>query len=377
MKIFVTYILFVLSVLILSGDCAAAQQNRPDADGMIARWKKMDANSDGQIGRDEAAGLMKTYFDRVDTNSDGTLDRAELTALARRLQNRQAANRPKQNARGNQSLQNVPKDVKVVPDIAYREGDSSAWRLDLVMPIERGDATRPGIVFIHGGGWRGGDKRAGNFFGGAVEYARKGYVCITINYRLLGEAPFPACIEDCKCAVRWFRANAEKYNLDPNRIGAYGNSAGAHLVALLGLTDKVEDLEGDGPYQDQSSAFQAVCCSATPTDFMLFSNRFGDKEALAARYGGTVETVLERVKHFSPITHVTKDAPPMLVIHGTADTTVNVKHADNLVAALEKAGAKDVTYIKVEGANHGVFGSGNTREAMAKFFDRTIGTHEK
>jgi len=373
MKIRFVIVSLVVAAMFVSAGRAFAQQNRWGAAGLIAHWKKMDANGDGKIAKAEATGLMKTYFDRNDTNSDGELDRAELTDLVKRLLQRQLANRP--NPQGNQGPKNIPDNVKVLPDIAYREGDSKAWRLDLVMPSERGDAPRPGIVFIHGGGWRSGDKRSGRFFGSAVQYAQKGYVCITINYRLLGEAQFPACIEDCKCAVRWFRANAEKYNIDPERIGGYGNSAGAHLVAMLGLTDKDDELEGDGPYQNQSSKLQAVCCSATPTDFMLFGNRLGSKEALAARYGGTVENVIQRAKHYSPITHVSKDAPPMLVVHGTRDTTVPIAHGDNLVAALEKAGT-DVTYIKVDGAGHGVFGSVETTKAMEKFFKRTIGTIE-
>ena len=110
--------------------------------------------------------------------------------------------------------------MRIVP------GDSKAWRLDLARPTAKSAEPRPAIVFIHGGGWRGGDKRRGTFLNGALDYAAKGYVCVTLNYRLLAEAPFPACIEDCKCAVRWLRANAQKYNIDPDRIGGYGNSAG-------------------------------------------------------------------------------------------------------------------------------------------------------
>ena len=93
-------------------------------------------------------------------------------------------------------LKRAPEGVKIVPDISYREGESKAWQLDLVMPEARGERPRPGLVFVHGGAWRSGDKRAGTFLNGALKYAQKGYVCTTVNYRLTGEAPFPACVED-------------------------------------------------------------------------------------------------------------------------------------------------------------------------------------
>lgn len=194
---------------------------------------------------------------------------------------------------------------------------------------------------------------------------------MTVNYRLIDEAPFPACIEDVKCAVRWLRAHAEKYNLDPNRIGGYGNSAGAHLVAMLGLVTADAGLEGDGPYRDQSSLLQAVCASATPTDFSLFPRpRASDPKFANDKYDGDKLAALS-----SPMSHVRKDAPPFLLIHGTADKTVNVKHSDTFVEALKKAGASDVTYLRIDGEGHGVFNSkaARTGPAMARFFARTIG----
>lgn len=192
---------------------------------LVQNWlAQQDTNQDGRISDREATGLMKANFARNDANKDGFLDRQELDALAARLGRAAGAKAKKGNAapQGRQQamttaqlMQRQTPDITIVPDLAYREGHDRAWKLDLVMPRERGDKPRPGIVFVHGGGWRSGDKRRGSFLDGALEYARKGYVCITINYRLIHEAPFPACIEDVKNAVRWFRAHAEKYNLDP------------------------------------------------------------------------------------------------------------------------------------------------------------------
>ena len=349
------------------------------AETRVNTWlKTQDPNKDGRIAPDEATGLMKRFFERNDANSDGFLDKSELKALAGRL-GRPRSNQPKANrnsqAQGGlsteQMLKNAPKDVVIEPDIAYRPGDSKSWRLDLVRPRGQGGPLRPAIVFVHGGGWRNGDKRARTFLEGAIRYAQKGYVCVTVNYRLTGEAPFPACIEDVKCAVRWLRAHAEKYNLDPERMGGYGNSAGAHLVAILGLVKPDAGLEGDGPYQDQSSLLQAVCASATPTDFNLFPRpRATDPKFANDKYDGAKLATLS-----SPLTHVRKDAPPFLLIHGTADRTVNVKHSDTFAEALKKAGATDLTYLRIEGEGHGVFNlkAAETGPAMAAFFARTIG----
>jgi acetyl esterase/lipase len=342
---------------------------------VVERWlSSMDKNSDGKITREESTGLMKRFFGRNDANKNGALERDELMALSTRLQKgRSTRNSQPRSGSQNTSLPSIPDDVKVEADVPYRPGESKAWRLDVIMPKQDQGKLRAGIVFVHGGGWRSGDKRAGTFWQGAIDYAQKGYVCITVNYRLTGESPFPACIEDVMCAVRWFRAHAKKYNLDPNRIGGYGNSAGAHLVSMLGLVQSDAKLAGDGPYRDQSSLLQAVCASATPTDFLLFGSRRSED---GKRRPGSVPTDLKKI--CSPITHVRADAPPFLLIQGTSDNTVNVKHGDTFVAAMKKAGANDVTYIRIDDAGHGVFNqhAERTKPAMAEFFARILGKAE-
>lgn len=366
-----------LIAAMLAGGLAAQQDDRGPASGMnpVKRWLQMDTDGDEKLSKDETTGLMRRFFDRNDGNEDGFLDRKELDALQRRLASNRGRQRPNANrnqGRGistEQLLNSAPEDVVIEADIAYRPGDSKAWRLDLVRPKEDSDQPRAGIIFVHGGGWRSGDKRTGTFLRGAIEYAQKGYVCITVNYRLTGEASFPACVEDVKCAVRWFRAHAKDYNIDPDRLGGYGNSAGAHLVAMLGLCKPDAKLEGDGPYQDQSSLLQAVCASATPSDLSLLPRWApGDN-----RFEGDAEERIAMIRTCSPVTHVGQDAPPFLLIHGTDDRTVNVKHGDILAEALKRAG-RDVTYLRIDGAGHGVYTqhSDLTKPAMEAFFARTL-----
>jgi acetyl esterase/lipase len=209
-------------------------------------------------------------------------------------------------------------------------------------------------VIIHGGGWRAGSKQDRHYRSLLLHYAAKGYVTISVEYRLTGEAPLPACIEDVKCAVRWLRAHADQYHVDPDRIGAYGHSAGAHLAMMLALCPASAGLEGDGGWNEYSSQVTAAAGGSTPT---VMRRRF------------------ENAEKYSPITYVSADAPPLLLLHGTEDNTVPVSTADEFVEKLKAAGAQDVNYVRVEGANHGVVYEhylDRTMRAMDEFFARTL-----
>jgi acetyl esterase/lipase len=268
-----------------------------------------------------------------------------------------------------QIRQRVPPGVKYIPDRAYREGNP-AWRADVAMP-EGDGAARPGIVFIHGGGWVTGDKRMGHSGDLPLEVARRGFVAISVNYRLATEAPMPACIEDVKCAVRWFRAHAEEFRLDPKRVGTYGYSAGAHLVAMLALAGPEAGLEGDGPYREYSSSLQAAAMGGTPTD--LPTRDLTDWEALQL-FGGPEASIRDRARRFSPITWVRADTPPMLLLHGAADVSVPFSQAERLNKALHDAGARNVTLLRVEGAGHNLdyLPRAVVRGAVIGFFEATL-----
>jgi acetyl esterase/lipase len=255
-------------------------------------------------------------------------------------------------------LKRAPDGVTVLPDIAYREGND-AWKLDLAMPKERGDAPRPAIVYIHGGGWTKGDKR-GKGIGAVLHYAAKGYVCISVNYRL--DVDKKACVEDVKCATRWLRAHAEEYNLDPDRIGAAGNSSGGHLALMLAVCPASAGLEGDGPYQEYSSMVQAAHCSSTPImpGFRGLRGKPADPD----------------VQKIQPMTYVSGDVSPLYFIHGTEDTKAPVRFLDDFVKALREAGAKDITYKRyADGTGHGAYVKHieEARPAREAFLARTLG----
>ncbi|MGB0596584.1 MAG: alpha/beta fold hydrolase [Rubripirellula sp.] len=358
---------------------ALAQEspNRDSANPSIQRFvqntmKANDKNRDGHVTKDEAINQLKNNFDRVDGNQDGKITTTELAVLAKRMQTRQR----ERNRSAERSA--IPEGVIFEADIPYRTGNDK-WKLDLARPKDESATPRAAIVFVHGGGWRSGDKGSGQWRSLPMDYAAQGYVCISINYRLTDEATVLDCIADCKCAVRWLRSHADEYNIDPKRIGAYGNSAGAHLVSILGLTSAQANLEGDGPFRDESSLVQAVCCSAPPADFKNWGkNRPENTQGPLSRLFG--DTNVDAVKRqASPITHASDQAPPFLIIHGTADKTVPVTQGDALHRTLREAGAKDVTYMKIEGAGHGVFNQHNkrTEPAMREFFDRVLQPTDK
>ena len=273
-----------------------------------------------------------------------------------------------------QAASELPPGVKAEMDIVYAQ-QSEAQKLDLYLPTGNDDTLRPALVVVHGGGWRSGDKQRGQWQSIPARYASEGYVAISVNYRLTGEAPWPAQVEDVKAAVRWLRGHANEYRVDPERIGAYGNSAGAHLVSLLGLVKAADGLEGSGPHQEQSSLVQAVCASATPTDFL----NWGEPGRLAQRLGSTFlagpEGELEnRAKQASPITYVRGDSPPFLLIHGTADQTVPIQQSNRFAEALRDSGAEEVRYMIFDNEGHGVFQRQRlvTFPAMKAFFDNAL-----
>jgi acetyl esterase/lipase len=236
----------------------------------------------------------------------------------------------------------VPPGVQAFRDLEYVTNGHARHRLDLYLP-EKPERPLPVILWIHGGGWTNGDKDRVPI----AWFATNGYAIAAINYRFSQHAIFPAQIHDCKAAVRWLRANAAKYALDPNHFGAWGGSAGGHLVALLGTTAGVKDLEGTEGNNDQSSSVQAVVDWYGPTDFLTA----GRKDTRTNLIGGDPPTNREAARKASPMTYVSKDAAPFLIMHGDRDRTVPISQSETFAAALKKAGAA-ARFVVVKDAGH-------------------------
>jgi acetyl esterase/lipase len=246
-------------------------------------------------------------------------------------------------------------NVELVRDLTYATVDGKPLLLDLAYPRDKWDKPRPAIVHVHGGAWRAGQKSPQR----AAWYAAHGFVAISISYRLSQEATFPAQIHDCKTAVRWLRAHAQEYNVDPGRIGCEGSSAGGHLVALLGTSGGVEELEGaEQGWAEHSSRVQAVVDNFGPTDFARMEDAPGGMKHLSAGspesqlVGGPVPEMPEKVKQANPITYISQDDPPFLILHGEKDGTVIINQSELLYEALQKAGV-EATFVGVKNAGHG------------------------
>jgi acetyl esterase/lipase len=259
--------------------------------------------------------------------------------------------------------------VKREKNIVYGKGGDVELTLDLARPAD-GSGPFPAVVFIHGGSWIQGSKADYDF--PLESAAARGYAAVTVDYRLTDESlpsgkaryPFPAQINDVKCAVRWLRANAAKYRIDQDHIGVLGFSAGGHLALLLGLTRPSDGLEGGGGFPDVSSSVQAVVNSSGPTEFGSFTQN----DALARLLGGTWEEVPEAYAKASPVTYVRKDGPPVLTIHGDQDVVVPLVQARGLDARMKEAGASHALIVK-EGAGHTSF---HEDKAVWDFFERNL-----
>ena len=321
------------------------------------QFRRLDRNKDGKLTKDEFSGAL---FDRIDTNNDGIITAEEDRAFVR--------NRP-----GQGQNPRVAESVEALLDLPYAGTDNPRQKLDLYLPKARkDDKPLPVVVFIHGGAWQAGDKRGG--FGTLAPLVVSGeYAGVSVGYRLTGEAIWPAQIHDCKAAIRWLRANAEKYNLDPTKIGVTGTSAGGHLVAMLGTTGDAPELEGTlGEHVKESSRVQCVVDQFGPTDLLAMGGSHNNPNSPESKLvGGAVQETQKVAREASATTHVSKDDPSFLLIHGTNDRVVPFSQSELLHEALKKVGVES-TLVPVEGGGHGGFPPKELADRLRQFFDKHL-----
>jgi acetyl esterase/lipase len=226
----------------------------------------------------------------------------------------------------------------------YVKRDSGPLKADVYVP--EGTGPFPGVLVVHGGAWRMGTR--GQLAGVAQELAKHGFTAVAISYRLAPQHKFPAQIEDCKAAVRWMRTNAKRLKIDPDRIGGYGYSAGAHLVSLLGTTDPNDGLEGTIDVLESappSTRLQCVAAGGAPCDLRPIP---ADEDGLSFFLGGSPGTCPEQYRLASPAAFVTPDDPPMFFFHGERDSLVPLASPEHMRQELEKAGVEADLYIVPE-----------------------------
>ncbi len=247
----------------------------------------------------------------------------------------------------------LPDNVEMKKDIEYARAGERALLLDVFLPKE-GAGPFPAVVYVHGGGWSGGNKSA--FHRQAAHMATKGFVGACIQYRLSGEAKYPAALHDVKAAVRWLRANAKQYKVRADRIGAAGGSAGGHLVSLLALTAGKPDFEGNVGVTGVSSDVHAVAAFNPALDLVGMGKTGAEntKGPLFGFFGNTYTDARQLYKEASPFTHVSSKAPPFLLLHGTADATVEYDQSVMMQHELHKAG-RHAELMTATGAAHGFF----------------------
>lgn len=271
-----------------------------------------------------------------------------------------------------------PRGVIAHRDLAYVSNGHERQTLDLYLPAQ--GEHHPLLIWIHGGAFRMGSKEGNPDNPLPFDYVTQGYALASINYRLSQHAIWPAQIEDCKAAVRWLRAHAAHYKLDPDRFAAWGPSAGGHLVAMLGTAGHVVEFEV-GAHLEVSSRVHCVVDYFGPTDFLqMDTQRLPDgmihdtpDSPESELVGGPIQENPDKVARANPVTYVTADVPPFLIIHGDADPLVPYGQSGLLVEALEKVGA-DVTFYTVQGGGHGGFTDPAVPKLTADFLAKHIGS---
>ena len=234
----------------------------------------------------------------------------------------------------------VPAEIEEIKNIEYKNIDGNSLQLDIYKPK---NLTKPAplLVFIHGGGWKGGERA--DYLIYLLAFAKKGYITATVSYRLLKVAPYPACVEDISDAVQWFFRNGEKYGYDPDRIALIGGSAGGHLALLAGYGWKNPQAKKDSiPVAENKHHIKAVVDIYGPVDL---TTEYARNQPLVTHFiAHSYQEAPELYREASPIQYVSRNVPPTMILHGTSDTLVPISQSDLLKSKLDSLGVPCVFY---------------------------------
>lgn len=322
-------------------------------------FSALDQDKNQFLTSNEIPNFNQDVFDQADNNIDNKLSEKEYKSYvhyAKRIAKNRAL---------------IPKGTQIFFDIAYIENGHERQKLDLYLP-ENSDSENPLplVIWIHGGGWKKGSKQ---LIGHQLYLLSQGFAVASLNYRLSRTDIFPAQIHDCRAAVRFLRKNAKTYHLDSDNIGLWGSSAGGHLVSLMGTSNKKFD--GSLGTIDVSNEVKAVCNWFGVTDFETMNKAIKSKpnkvKPLTMLLGESIENNPELARQASPITHVSDDTPPFLIMHGTADSIVPIEQSQIFYEKLTSHNIP-VEYIIVEDWKHAFFKNEKELKQVAAFFSRYL-----
>lgn len=326
----------------------------------------------GQERSSENFKMLKSIYEKhpnIDANNDGVLTETEYRKYQKKRFYRKA----------DYQLYGYYDYIENIP---YVENASKSYLLDIIIPENKIKEKLPAVIFIHGGGWKGGNKAMGLRILDKVLNTGK-YIGISINYRLSGEAKWPSQIYDCNAAIRWVKANAEKYGIDKNKIAVWGTSAGGHIAAMLAMTPNKKEFEGNiGNHLNESAAVTCAIDGFGPTDFLmkesvsiipkLIANKIENIKKVSYNVYNLLEGIEQQARNASPIYFVHKKAKPLFVYHGLQDSLVSIKHSERIVEKLKKIGANDTYLTKVEGLKHEPKISISLQERILQFLDKYL-----